>query len=87
MAFWIEIRCEGGYGEVDKDDNIIRDENVNCSSFSNSDPGILVNDTIQSLLEGKKHIEEEAREYGYKRTRKGWFCPSCAALNRHKPVP
>ena len=79
MAFWIEIRCEGGYGEVGEDDNIIKDENANCASFSNSDPGILVIDTIQSLLEGKKLIEKEARNSGYKRTRKGWFCPSCVA--------
>lgn len=86
MAFWIEIRCEGRHAELNEDGNIIRGENEDCASLTNSDIGVLVFETTHYVLVGKSQLEESAIKCGYKRTRRGWFCPSCFALNRHIPV-
>ena len=84
MAFWIEIRCEGRHLELDQHGNKVREENEECASFLGADTGILIHESIQDVLLGKQLLEKIARDSGYKRTRKGWHCPSCVALKRHK---
>ena len=69
MATWIEIRCEErGSGDFRN----------RCWSDDNTGPMEMSEDDNTSIMRTVAILRKEAREAGWKRTKAGWVCPTCA---------
>jgi hypothetical protein len=74
MGTWIEIRCENRTAATTDSDPGNR-----CWSHDNAGPMGEASDNRASLIQMVRGLEDEARETGWVKTRKGWFCPFCTS--------
>ncbi|MDZ5605195.1 hypothetical protein SJI00_20700 [Pseudomonas sp. RP23018S] len=74
MAIWIEYRCEN-MNEPSAEGSHIR----RCESLDNSGPmGMTAKDTREAVAVTLRILDEDAVNYGWKRTPAGWVCAFCA---------
>lgn len=72
MAIWVEFRCEG------------RTEFEGCQSNKNDGPMSLSDDNGRAVLATISFLSAEARRFGWRHTREGWFCPLCLKAKKEK---
>lgn len=79
MGIWIEIHCDV-LTEGPHPDNMLRHR---CESHENNNPGAMATHTRASVVRILRHLEAEARERGWRKTRGGWACLGCQP-DRHR---
>jgi hypothetical protein len=71
MAFWLEIHCDvrsDGPPDPGRLDPF-------CWSEHGASPGILVSNG--HLMTGRRMLERDAVNDGWKKSKRGWECPAC----------
>jgi len=81
MGYWIEIHCDiksfGPPGELHL--------NGWCSNESTSYPMGMAKSTRASYFKALKYLTEQAKGWGWKKTREGWICPNCQKYREDVP--
>ena len=73
MSLWIELHCDA------RDmDRTLKTGELACWTCRNASEGALSGNTVNELRATVRHIKARAKANGWKKSQKGWSCPSCA---------